>query len=102
MSLESAAAFYEKLEKDTELTAKLKEMTVPQIEMLVKNELGYNFTREEMQQVIFERNPELSDEELEAIVGGASSEEQLITAAGIILGTVAAAAVIIGIAAAGA
>jgi predicted ribosomally synthesized peptide with nif11-like leader len=102
MSLESAAAFYEKLEKDTELTAKLKEMTVPQIEMLVKNELGYNFTREEMQQVIFERNPELSDEELEAIVGGASSEEQLLTAAGIILGTVAAAAVIIGIAAAGA
>ena len=32
--------------------------------------LGYDFTKEEMQQVIFEKKPELTDEELERVVGG--------------------------------
>jgi hypothetical protein len=36
----------------------------------VKGELGYDFTLEEMQKVIFERNPQMTDEELEAVVGG--------------------------------
>jgi len=102
MSVESAAAFYERLETEPELVAKLKEMTASQIETLVKNEMGYDFTKEEMQQVIFERHPELSDEELEAVIGGASSEAQILTATGLILGTLAAGVVIIGIAAAGA
>ncbi len=102
MSVESAGAFYERLEKEPELVEKMKGMTAPQIEMLVKNEMGYNFTKEEMQQVIFERNPELSDEELEAIVGGASSEAQILTAVGLVLGTLAAGVVVIGVAAAGA
>ena len=36
----------------------------------MKGELGYDFTLEEMQKVVFERNPEMTDEELEAVVGG--------------------------------
>jgi len=71
MSMESAVAFYERVEKDVELQAKLKELnTKENISQYVKGELGYDFTFEEMQKVIFERNPEITEEELEAVVGG--------------------------------
>ena len=71
MSIESAVAFYERVEKDTALQEKLKELgTKENISQYVKGELGYDFTLEEMQKVIFERNPEITDEELEAVVGG--------------------------------
>ena len=71
MPMESAVAFYERLEKDAELQEKLKELgSKEKIEPYVKNELGYDFTREEMQKVIFENHPEMTDEELEAVVGG--------------------------------
>ena len=39
------------------------------MEAWVRDELGYDFTQEEMQRVIFERNPEMTDEELEAVIG---------------------------------
>ena len=71
MSRESAKAFYERVETDTELQEKLKELnTKENIEPYVKGELGYEFTLEEMQKVIFEKNPEMTEEELEAVVGG--------------------------------
>ena len=71
MPMESAVAFYERLEKDAELQEKLKELgTKENISQYVKGELGYDFTLEERQKVIFERNPEMTDEELEAVVGG--------------------------------
>jgi predicted ribosomally synthesized peptide with nif11-like leader len=71
MSIESAKAFYERVETDTELQEKLKELnTKENIEPYVKGELGYEFTLEEMQKVIFEKNPEMTEEELEAVVGG--------------------------------
>ena len=71
MSMESAVAFYERVEKEVELQAKLKELnTKENISQYVKGELGYDFTLEEMQKVVFERNPEMTDEELEAVVGG--------------------------------
>ena len=71
MSIESAKAFYERLETDMDLQEKLKELnTKENIEPYVKGELGYEFTLEEMQKVIFEKNPEMTDEELEAVVGG--------------------------------
>ncbi len=71
MSMESAAAFYGRLEKDTTLQEKLKELgTKEKISQYVKEELGYDFSPEEIQKVIFERNPEMTDEELEAVVGG--------------------------------
>ncbi len=71
MSIESAVAFYERVEKDAGLQEKLKELnTKENIARYVKEELGYEFSLEEMQKVIFERNPEITDEELEAVVGG--------------------------------
>lgn len=71
MSMESAVAFYELVEKDVELQEKLKELgSKEKISQYVKGELGYDFSPEEMQKVIFERNPEMTDEELEAVVGG--------------------------------
>ena len=71
MSLESAVGFYERLAAEPDLQERIRELETPdRIESYVKGELGYDFTREEMQQVIFERNPEMTDEELEAVVGG--------------------------------
>ncbi len=76
MSIESAVAFYERVEKDVGLQEKLKELgTKENISQYVKNELGYDFTLEEMQKVIFERNPEMTDEELEAVVGGMTTQD---------------------------
>ncbi len=74
MSRESAAAFLERLEGDEVLAERLRRHTPPEVEKLVREELGYDFTREEMQQVIFEKHPEMSDEELEAVVGGLSDD----------------------------
>ena len=74
MSRESAAAFLERLESDEVLAERLRGCTVPEVEKLVKEELGYDFTKEEMQQAIFEKNPEITDEELEAVVGGLSDD----------------------------
>ena len=71
MSKESAVAFYERVERDVELQEKLKDLnTKENIARYVKEELGYDFTLEEMQKVIFEKNPDITDEELEAVVGG--------------------------------
>ncbi len=109
MSMESAVAFYERLEKDVELQEKLKELnTKENISQYVKGELGYDFTLEEMQKVIFERNPEMTDEELEAVVGGNTYD--LLTGVGIglasvgiaVVASVGVAAVVIGGAAAAA
>ena len=56
---------------DNQLAEDIKELGTPEkVEAYVRGELGYDFTREEMQKVIFERHPEMSDEELEAVVGG--------------------------------
>jgi predicted ribosomally synthesized peptide with nif11-like leader len=74
MSRESAAAFLERLEGDEVLAERLRGCTVSEAEELVKEELGYDFTREEMQQVIFEKNPQITDEELETVVGGLSDD----------------------------
>ena len=71
MSLESAVGFYERLAAEPDLQERIRELETPdRIESYVKGELGYDFTKEEMQRVIFERNPEMSDEEMEAVTGG--------------------------------
>ena len=71
MSMEAAVAFYERLEQEPGLQERIKELNTPElIEPYVRDELGYRFTKEEMQRVIFERNPEMSDEEMEAVTGG--------------------------------
>lgn len=75
MSMESAISFYERLESDGELSERIKELGDREsISRYVKEDLGYDFSEEEMQKVVFERNPELSDEELEAVVGGTSED----------------------------
>ncbi len=102
MSIESAVAFYERVEKDVGLQEKLKELgTKENISQFVKNELGYDFTLAEMQKVIFERNPEMSDEELEAVVGGMTTQDAV--GLGVFLGALGVAGgLVIGAAAAGA
>ncbi len=71
MSMESAVAFYECVEKDAALREKLRELgSKEKVEPYIKNELGYDFTEEEMRKVVFERNPEMTEEDLEAVVGG--------------------------------
>ena len=50
MSMESAVAFYERMETDVRLQEKLKELnTKEDISQYVKGELSYDFTMEEMQ-----------------------------------------------------
>lgn len=79
MSRESAVAFYEQVEANEKLQEKLRELgTQERIEEYVKGELGYDFSLEEMQKVIFEKNPEIGDEDLEAVVGGASGENGIV------------------------
>jgi len=91
MSLESAAAFYERLGSDNQVAERIKELeTQEKVEAYVRNELGYDFTREEMQKVIFERHPEMTDEELEAVVGGGLSAQDILN--GVILVAAAAGA----------
>ncbi len=71
MSMESAVAFYECVEKDAALREKLRELgSKEKVAPYVKNELGYDFTEEEMRKVVFERNPEMTEEDLKAVVGG--------------------------------
>ena len=71
MSLESAVGFYERLAAEPDLQERIRELETPdRIEPYVKGELGYDFTKEEMQRVIFERHPEMTDEEMAAVVGG--------------------------------
>ena len=76
MSMESAVAFYETLEKDTALAERIAAMPPGEMEKLVKEELQYDFTREEMQKVIFERHPEMTDQELEIVTGGFANETE--------------------------
>lgn len=71
MSVEAAAAFYERLARDSSLLKKLQEFGEKErLATYVKDELGYDFTKDEMKKVVFERNPELTDEDLQCIVGG--------------------------------
>jgi predicted ribosomally synthesized peptide with nif11-like leader len=81
MSMEAATSFYERLEQEPELTERIRELsTQDRIESYVKGELGYDFTREEIQKVIFGRNPEMTDEEMEAVVGGLDGTSILVGA----------------------
>ena len=71
MSLEAAVGFYERLAAEPDLQERIRDLETPdRIESYVKVELGYDFTREEMQRVIFDRHPEMTDEEMAAVVGG--------------------------------
>jgi predicted ribosomally synthesized peptide with nif11-like leader len=93
MSLESAVAFYERLERDSELREKLKELgSKKNVERYVREDLGYVFSNEEMQKVVFEKNPEMSDEDLEAVVGGGEMTGDEIVCIVFVVGAAVAAA----------
>ncbi len=72
MSMESALAFYERVEKDVELQGKLKELGSDEnVRSYLKNELGFDFTEEELRKALSERNPEMTGGDWEAVTGGA-------------------------------
>ncbi len=72
MSMKSAVAFYERMEKDIELQGKLKELGSDEnARSYLKNELGFDFTEKELRKALSERNPEMTDVDLEAVSGGA-------------------------------
>ena len=71
MSKEAAEAFYVRVENEVELQKKLKELGNPKsVERYAKETLGYDFTGEEMQKVVFERSPEMNEDELQQVSGG--------------------------------
>lgn len=79
MSQEAAVTFYQRLEMEPELQEKIKAMETPErVQVYVREELGYAFTKEEMQRVVYERHPEMTDEELEAVTGGVGLIELII------------------------
>jgi predicted ribosomally synthesized peptide with nif11-like leader len=83
MSYEHALAFSALLEENEELEQKLQNLgTVEKIERYVRKELGYAFTKKEAEQVFFEKNPEMSDEEMEKIWGGYDTDS-----VGLVVGT---------------
>jgi len=87
MSIESAVAFYDRLQSDVSLQEQLKSAgDRDRVEAYVRDELGYDFTKEEMQKVIFERHPEMTDEELEAVVGGVSDDMMIGISIGVGIG----------------
>lgn len=72
MSIESAVAFYERMEKDVLLQGKLKELgSGENVRSYLKNELGYDFSEEELRKALSDRNPEMTDGDWEAVTGGA-------------------------------
>ena len=66
MSLESAREFMAKYQKDQELSAKLSAIKTPAEKMAVAKAAGYDFSLEELAKV----GEELSETELDAVVGG--------------------------------
>ena len=76
MSKENVTLFFEKLKEDQDLQQDLLRLQKELIEKTIEfaGEKGYEFNREELEQVtkeIVEKSDELSEEEMEEIAGGA-------------------------------
>lgn len=72
MSIESAKEFYEKIQKDDTLRAKLEAASKEDRPQILKD-AGYDFTKEEIKEVA-EDNTELSADDLEKISGGKNGD----------------------------
>ena len=72
MSLESAKKFYEKIQKDDALKAKLEAASKAERPQILKS-AGYEFTKEEMKSVAAS-NAELSADDLANITGGGAAK----------------------------
>lgn len=71
MSIESAKKFYEVIQKDAGLKAKLEAAAKEERQQILKN-AGYDFTKEEIKEVAA-GNTELSPDDLANISGGNAS-----------------------------
>lgn len=72
MSIESAKKFYEDIQKNDALKAKLEAADKAERPQILKD-AGYDFTKEEIKQVAAS-NTELSADDLENVTGGKGSE----------------------------
>ncbi len=66
MSIESAKAFFEKMKTDEDFRKECSEQSSPEDRMKFAKENGFDFSKEDIEQV----KSELSDEELEGAAGG--------------------------------
>ncbi len=66
MSIESAKAFVERMNTDDDFRKELDEKSTPEDRMQFVKANGFDFSKEELEQV----KSELSDEELESLSGG--------------------------------
>jgi len=75
MSLESANSFLDKLNEDADFRQQFMEIKSPDGVMVKAKEEGYDFTQEEVQEAMSARPgmPKLSEDQLDAIVGGDAS-----------------------------
>jgi len=72
MSIESAKKFYDYIQKDDALKAKLEAASKEERPQLLKD-AGFDFTKEEMKEVAAS-NTELSADDLENITGGGAAK----------------------------
>lgn len=72
MSIESAKKFYDQIQKDDALKAKLEAASKEERQQILKD-AGFEFTKEEMKEVAAS-NTELSAEDLENITGGGAAK----------------------------
>lgn len=72
MSVEHARAFVEKLRSDPELVKKFEAASEDERPKMAQG-MGYTFTKDDLRTVAKEGEAELSDEDLEAVAGGASA-----------------------------
>lgn len=72
MSIESAKKFYDQIQKDDALKAKLEAASKEERPQILKD-AGFEFTKEEMKEVAAS-NTELSAEDLENITGGGAAK----------------------------
>jgi len=70
MSIESANAFIERMKTDEEFAKKIMAETTAESRMELARGEGFDFTAEEMRQ----SSDDLTDEELDAVAGGAHKE----------------------------
>ena len=74
MSEEQLNAFLEKVKSDTELQEKLKAAASPEAAIEIAKEAGFLITTEELQSFAQSTTVELSEKDLENVVGGAGAE----------------------------
>lgn len=72
MSIESAKKFYADIQKNTALKAKLEAASKAERPQMLKD-AGYDFTKDEMKQVVAS-STELSADDLENVTGGRTVE----------------------------